>query len=742
MKQTKYYLWRLAALFVLLLAAYSDSFQAGLVFDNSKAIADDPRIREATAHNIHLIFTQDYWYNRETSGLYRPVTTLSYLVNYALLGNGVDPAGYHCLNFALHTINVGLVYALGIFIFEDAMLALALAALWGLHPLLTESVTNIVGRADLLAAFGTLAGLLCYLKSVASTGRRKLAWLAGMATAQAVGLFSKESSAVLPVIILLYDLTWPKRAQWRQRWPGYASLLLPFALYLSLRLSVPTHMVVDFAENPLIKASFWIARLTALEVIGKFVWLFVWPARLTADYSFNAIPFFGSSWTWDDAEAIVALAALAFWAFKGKPKQTLVFFLLFFCIAIAPVSNLIVLIGSIMAERFMYLPAVGLAGCLLLALRTLPSRFQMAAISLLCLAFGARTYVRNADWSDDLTLWTSAANAYPAAARPHNNLANALLRIPGRVPDAIAEFQAALTIEPDQADIHYNLANALAEMPGRLPEAIAEYRAALRIDPSYSKAHINLGNALARMPGGFPQALAEYQAVIRLEPGAAEPHYNLANLLAATPGRSADAIAEYRAALAADPEKAEAHYNLATLLATTPGKSSEAIAEYRSVLRIEPGNADAHYNLANLLASSPNGLDAAIGEYRAAIAADPRKVQAYNNLGSALSQLPGRSPDAIAVYQAALRIDPGNAEAHYNMGNALLGQPGKLADAIAEYRAAIQSQPSFAEAHFNLGRALSQSPGGVPDAIAEFETVLRLGPDPDARQMLDRLRRR
>ena len=108
----------------------------------------------------------------------------------------------------LHEVNVALVYALGMLILGETAPALALAAIWGLHPLLTESVTNIVGRADLLAAFGVLAGLLCHVRGASAAGRRRMAWLAGLAAAQAVGLFSKENAAVLPGIMLLYDLTW------------------------------------------------------------------------------------------------------------------------------------------------------------------------------------------------------------------------------------------------------------------------------------------------------------------------------------------------------------------------------------------------------------------------------------------------------------------------------------------------------------------------------------------------------
>ena len=127
--------------------------------------------------------------------------------------------------------------------------ALALAALWGVHPLLTESVTNIVGRADLLAAFGVLAGLLCYVKSASAAGWRKLPWVAAMLMAQAVGIFSKENAAVLPAIMLLYDLTWRKRTAWRGRALAYSALVLPFAAFFYLRGTLPMHILARFARK-------------------------------------------------------------------------------------------------------------------------------------------------------------------------------------------------------------------------------------------------------------------------------------------------------------------------------------------------------------------------------------------------------------------------------------------------------------------------------------------------------------
>jgi Tfp pilus assembly protein PilF len=603
--------WRLLAVWGLVFVAYSNSFDAALVFDNASLIAEDSRIQAATQQNIESILTGGYRdgsrMHAATAGLYRPLTTFSYLLNYAVLGDGPRPAGYHIVNFVLHEVNVALVYALGILIFGETAPALALAAIWGLHPLLTESVTNIVGRADLLAAFGVLAGLLCHVRGASAAGWRRVAWLAGLGAAQATGLFSKENAAVLPGIMLLYDLTWSGRATWRRRAPAYAIVALPFIAFFCVRSGVHTRMLIDYTDNPMVRAGFWTARFTAVKVVGMYLWLFLWPAHLSADYSFNAVPLFG--WrlsNWEDAKTLLGLAVclgagllavlLAVrWRGKGRPA---LFFLIFFFVALSPTSNLIVLIGSIMAERFLYLPSVGLAGCVVAAIHALgrqrfgkrPAAAPIAwtALGLVCLAFTMRTYARNFDWQDDRSLWASAVSVCPGAARPHYNLGVEFERIRDRQADAIAEYQAALRIEPDFVEAHNNLANALTRIPGRMPEAIAEYQAALRLRPDRAEAHFNLALALAEMSGRLPEAIAEYQAALRLRPDYAEAHNGLASALARVPGRLPEAIAEYRAALRIQPDFAEAHFNLGNALAQTPARLPEAIAEYEAALRIRP----------------------------------------------------------------------------------------------------------------------------------------------------------
>jgi protein O-mannosyl-transferase len=655
--------WKIVLLWVLVLAAYSNSFDAGFVYDNESLILEDARVHEATLHNAHRILTEGYWVNQPTTDLYRPVTTFSYLLNYAILGNGANPAGYHWMNLVLHAANVSLVYALGISIFGDPALALALASFWGLHPILTEGVTNIVGRADLLAAFGILMGLLCHVRATAGAGWRKARWLIALTLSQTIGLFSKENGIVLPALMLAYDLIWPGhffwRAVWRRRILSYAVLALPLTAFFVVRSQLLMHLAVPFHKNPLVGAAFWPARMTAFKVIGRLLWLFIWPAHLSADYSYNSVPLFQWSLAnWNDLQAPIMLAlcvaGIALALRLRRDNKPLCFFVLFFFIALAPTSNLFILIGSEMSERFMYLPAIGLTGCGIALIWVLISalfrRYSQQAASkvlsakalwaaagiIVCFALGARTYARNFDWHDEATLWTSVTNVNPDDALAHVNLGNALLEIPGRIPDAISEYQRAVRIYPNYAEAHNNL-GAILLQSGRTTEAVAEYQAAVRIDPDYPDAHSNLGGALSRMPGRQMEAIAELETAVRLDPENARRRLALGNVLFEMPGRLPEAVAQLETAVRIDPELTDAHYSLAVGLAQIPGRLPDAVSEFHTVLRSRPDDAGSHYQLGVALSRMPGKLPEAIQEIEAAvrIRPDPRLQELLNRMRKA-----------------------------------------------------------------------------------------------------------
>ena len=314
----------------LVLAAYANSFQTGFPFDNQGVILEDQRVQAVNAGNLSQIFHQNYWGVYWESGLYRPVTTLSYLFNYAILGNGGRPLGYHLVNYLLHVANAYLVYLLALLLLENFWQALFTAALWALHPVLTESVTNIVGRADELAALAVLGALLLYIRSTGVQGRRKLPYLLGMMLLTAVGVFSKESAVAVAAMVALYDFTYRPEALSSKLLAlssrslttvgrpglaiGYAALALPLGAMWYVRSAVfakTNAPVFLFLENPLVGADFATAKLTAIKVLGKYLWLLVWPRYLSADYSYNQIPLVDSRLArWEDWKAFVALAVI------------------------------------------------------------------------------------------------------------------------------------------------------------------------------------------------------------------------------------------------------------------------------------------------------------------------------------------------------------------------------------------------------------------------------------------------
>lgn len=471
---------------IVLMTFANTLHNTGFALDNKFIILEDPRLKEAKWDNVKQIFTQDYWYPKAVSGLYRPLSTASLLFNYAVLGNRDSATGYHWINLLLHWAAAVLVYFLMMVLLEKNWPAFFTAALFAVHPLVTESVTNIIGRADLLAAMTVIGGFLLYAKSTTRDGLAKVPWLGALALVTTLGVFCKESAVVVLGVMLVYDFVYRlerRHPQWlvnllanfgRFFVTGYIAVIPPLVGLWFVRSRVfailrpPELPWVDnpltFDGNPLFAGKsvlewFLISRLTAIKVMGKYFWRLFWPQQLSCDYSYNEIPLVNLSFSsWDDWAALLALAvviALLVLAVRSYRKHpALCFLIVFWFVVFLPMANLLEVPtwlssslprpGTIMAERFMYLPLVGYAGCLVLTVYALCRWFvarldvtgwaqrlwlQATARTLLILlvaALSARTFFRNYDWENDERLWLSAAQACPNSFKSHKSLAYAL----------------------------------------------------------------------------------------------------------------------------------------------------------------------------------------------------------------------------------------------------------------------------------------------------------------------------
>jgi tetratricopeptide (TPR) repeat protein len=584
--------------------AYWNSFRAALILDNVPIILQDTRLRAIDWRSVRDILTLNYWWPTGDSNLYRPLATLSYWFNYSVLAGGQNPIGYHAANLLLHWLNTVLAFLLVRGVTGRAWVALVAAAVLASHPLTVESVTNVVGRADLLAGLSILGGLCLYRGFLGAVGRRRLPWLVALGATYAAGVFSKESAVVLPALMLLHDLLFPpapcptRTATIRQTaaraWPAYASILPGLALLMWARwaLFYAAAPLVQFGgDNPIVNAPFWTGLMTAVKVAGYYLSLFVWPARLSCDYSYEAVTLFG--WTLTSGQdphawlALAAVAGLTMTAAASWRRQPAVpFFLGLAAIAFLPTSNLLFPIGTIMAERLMYVPAVGLAAAVVLVFAMAGERLAagwpsgspraraagmvVLAVCAVC-ALGVRTSVRNEDWTSSLQLWSSAARAVPESYKVHKAVALATMESDpsgGRVDEAIALARRSIGII-EQAAL------PLAQQPAGLYAEAGSYR--LR------KAQLLTGRGLSH------EAEAETAAALSLLRRAERIDREL-NRLARERlerrGRSPGEIPDVGSAFI--------YRTLATAYIGA-GDPLAAVAASEYLQRISPGHFDAHY---------------------------------------------------------------------------------------------------------------------------------------------------
>jgi tetratricopeptide (TPR) repeat protein len=686
--RSRFDLWVGVLLFAATFAVYAPVRSFDFVnYDDPVYVRDNPHVRAGlTPGSIGWAFTSGEAAN------WFPVTRLSHLLDAQLFG--MRAGGPHLVNVLLHALA-----ALCLFLFLRRATGVrwppaVVALLFALHPLHVESVAWVSERKDVLCAFFWFLALWAYVRYAARPTRgRYLAVLLPFC----LGLMAKPMIVTLPLVLLLLDF-WPLR-----RWPRFAEKL-PFVA-LSAAAAIATYLVQreSGAVRTLAVFPFGLRFENTLVSYAVYLAKVIWPSRLAVFYPFPpAIPL------WQPVVAATILAGISLLVWRARAAYPyLLAGWLWYLVTLAPVIGLVQVGAQARADRYLYVPFVGIAIMLAWGGADWLRRVPRAAAAIAVCAILPCAAVAEAQlqfWKNSESLFEHAIAVTGDNYIAQHNLGAALAEVPGRSSEAMAHYREALRIQPDSAAGHLDLANILANA-GRLPEAVSEYQAAERIEPDSATLHTNFGNALAKLPGRLPDAIAEYRAALRDRTGEAAAHNNLGAALAQVPGRLPEAIEEFRAALRSQPDYSEAHANLAQSLMNVPGRLPDAVAEYEAALRTRPDSAELHCDLA-----------------------------------LALSRMPGKTADAIAHFDQALRLEPDNAQAHDSLGVLLLQVPDRLVEALAHFEAAIRLQPDYAQAHYNLGVALTHIPGRMPMALSEFETALRLRPDPQLRAMVDRLR--
>jgi tetratricopeptide (TPR) repeat protein len=542
-------------------------------------------------------------------GNWHPLTWLSYMLGVQFFGLS---AGEHLVtNVVLHILNSLLLFGLIHAITGAPGRSAVVAALFATHPLHVESVAWVSERKDVLS---TLIGLLALWAYADYTRRPSGSRYLAVLLLSVLGLMAKPMLVTLPFMMLLLDY-WPLGRTTFTSAGGDRAYKPRSAMQL-VREKVPLFAIalaIGIVTLVAQKRGGAIAELNKLPLAGRianalvaymeYIGKMLWPAHLSALYPLYALPVGTVVFS---AVSLLLISAGAFLARRRCPYLLMGW--LWYLITLAPVIGLIQVGSQSMADRYTYVPLIGLFLAVVWGAADLAAAWPQwkfllpatACVLVVACTAAAREQVQY--WSNSKTLWTHAVEA-----DANNDAAQRLL------------------------------ADALAK-DGKRDEAITHYQAALRVRPENAEAHNGLGLALAEQ-GKFGEAIAQYDEALRLKPNLVDSHYNLGIALASQ-GRMEKAVEEYSEALRIDPEFVKARLNMGVALANL-GKTNEAVAQFSEVLRVRPDNPDAHNNMGIVL-SGQGRLDEAIEHFSAALRARPDNEVARANLKIAMAQKAGK----------------------------------------------------------------------------------------------------
>ena len=687
----------LAALVLLTLVSYRHIATNGFVFDDGFYLVQNRHVQQGLdAESLKWAFTAFYGAN------WQPLTWLSSMLDYQLYGP--NPVGHHATNLLFHLANTVLLLLVFRRMTGSLWKSAFVAAVFALHPLHVESVAWASERKDVLSTFFMLATIWAYSRYAESPS---LHGYVLAAFAFALGLMAKPMLVSLPILLLLLDF-WPLR---RTTLTG-GSLSLRKLLWektplfaLSLASCIVTYLAQKSGGAVVELEKFPVALRVANAAVSyaAYIWRTVWPMGLAAYYPYprEGVPALTL------AIALLVMTAVSVLVIRqARSRPYLLVGWLWYVITLVPVIGIVQVGEQSMADRYMYIPLIGLtvmaawgAADLLQRRPARQATMGLSGVSAVALlAFVLTTSAQVRYWQSDYTLFRRVVEVAPGSALAYSNYGLELAKR-GDHSGAIEQYEKAIQADPNYVQSYVNLGNALKET-GKPEEALEQYRKALDINPNYADAQVAAAN-IAAEHGDADAALQEYTKVLESDPDNAEAHYNL-GLVFSRQGKIDDAVKHFERAVELNPDFDKAHHNLATI-ALDRGETEKAADHFAEAVRVNPKHAGAHHGLARLLVAQGKA-DQAEAHFEQAIKAKPDFAQAHNDLGILMAQQ-GRIDEAMAHFADAVRHQPGYAEAHCNLALGMMSRKN-LDGAIAEYRKAIDADPNNIQAQGGLAMAL------------------------------------
>jgi tetratricopeptide (TPR) repeat protein len=525
-------------------------------FDDRETIVGNTHIRDGlTLAGLGWAFTTSYAAN------WFPITWISHMFDFQFFG--LDSGWHHLTNVMIHAASVLLLFALLRRMTGKLWESAFVSFVFALHPLHVESVAWVSERKDVLSAFFWFLTTWLYLDYVdRPTVRRYLLGLGAFS----LGLMSKQMLVTLPFALLLLDY-WPLR---RAKTTLITRLVMEKVPYLTLSAaaSLIAFKVQHQAGAVLSVDYIPLATRAANAIISYAAYLvqLFWPAGLAVFYPYPAnFP------AWQIAAAVLILAVISALAIR-RPYLTVGW--LWYLGTLVPVIGLVQVGEQAHADRYTYIPMIGISimlawGMAEIMERRTKARFTLAVISAaFCVAWLALTWTQIQYWRNSVALFEHAIASTENNFIAHLNL-GVVLAEQGHTQDALRHLYASVEEKPDHNDGHDTLGAVLGQM-GRAQEAAEQFQTAIRIQPNDSEAHCNLGNVMLAQ-GRFPDAAGEFRSALRVFPDFATAHFGLGAALLNL-GQTDDAIAQFREALRIDPSLAPAQDGLNKALVLKKGQ--------------------------------------------------------------------------------------------------------------------------------------------------------------------------
>lgn len=594
-------------------------------YDDPVYVTENPHVHAGLCVNsIKWAFSSLYAAN------WHPVTWLSHMLDWQIYGS--KPAGHHFTSLLIHIVNSILLFLLLNKITGRIRCSALVAVLFAIHPLHVESVAWIAERKDVLSTMFCMLTMLAYVQYTKQ--RLKLLYLC-MIAAYVIGLMAKPILVSLPLLLLLLDY-WPL-ARFKDKNISSKSIFaekVPLVLLAAASCYVTIIAQRSYgALNSFEKVPVNIRIPNAIVSFLIYLRKTIWPNDLAVFYPHpvNTIPVvlvaFSTVFT-----VCVTIFALA--QFKKKPYLT--FGWLWYIVSLVPVIGLVQVGGQAMADRYTYLPLIGIFIAVVWGVSDFLQSFTighkvMSAIGyslalLIIAALCGCTWKQVGYWHNSYTLFSHAARITRENAVVDNNLGLALFERK-KITQAAELFKRALANSPFDAKAHINLANTYA-VQRKFKPAEYELISAIQYDPKEPKTYYNLGNIYS-MENKLDKAIRCYSKSLEIDPGFFEAQLNMGNALSLK-NRPVEAIEHFNEAININPCSPQVHYAIADAFSSI-GRKNEAAQHYYRSLRIHSNSPIVHFHLALVLDDMGN-ISEAVKHYQIYLKTNPKSPEASNNL--------------------------------------------------------------------------------------------------------------